>query len=678
MSAVTAAADEIQLVNVIRALSADVVRKANSGHPGMPLGMAPVAHVLWSRVMRFDSSSPSWANRDRFVLSNGHGCALLYSMLHLSGYSDVTMDALKSFRQWDSKCPGHPENHVTAGVEVTTGPLGQGIGNAVGMAIAQRHAAALFNKPGFEELCNNTVYAFCGDGCLQEGVSSEASSVAGHLGLGNLVVVYDDNNITIDGDTSLSFSEDVPARYRAYGWHTLTVGDGDADLKGIEEALKVAKSVTDKPTLITLKTTIGFMSEAQGTHGVHGSPLAPADIAQLKTKAGLDPEASFAVTPEAVSHWKSVAAKGRDAHKEWDTLFAKYTVEYPELAAQFLRMHSKELPADWKANLPSFPAGTKADATRNISGKVLNVIADAVPEIFGGCADLTPSTKTELKSSSDFQASTPEGRYLRFGVREHGMCAIANGIAAYGCFIPFTSTFLNFVSYSFPAVRLSALSGFQHIGILTHDSIGLGEDGPTHQPVEILTLLRALPNHLTFRPADGNETVGSYVCAVENRGGPSSLCLSRQNLPTLEMSSADSVSRGAYPVNVESNPEVVLIATGSEVSLALDAAKLLGMRVRVVSAPCLELFDAQAVSYRRELLPVGVPVISVEAAGLTGWSKYAHHSLGVQAWGASAPAERIYEEYGLVPDKVAASVKSFLSAYSSVSSSFGALVTHLD
>jgi transketolase len=648
-------------INTIRVLAADMVGKANSGHPGMPMGMAPVAHVLWSRIMKYDSTDPKWPNKDRFILSNGHGCALQYVLLHLTG-ADLSMDDLKSFRQFGAKTAGHPESHLIPNLEVTTGPLGQGLSNSVGLAVAERHAASIYNKPDVT-IVDNFTYVFCGDGCLQEGVSSEASSLAGHWGLGKLILIYDDNKITIDGKTSLSFTEDVLKRYEAYGWHTSVVADGNADLQGIEDAIRAAQAVQDRPSIIALKTIIGFLSKEQGSHEVHGSPLKPDDLKEIKKKLGFNPDVSFHVPEEVYKYWADVSSKGKHANRAWATTMEEYSKKYPELAAQLNRTFMKKLPDGWKEKIPTFPKGSKADATRNLSGVVLNALADAIPELVGGSADLTPSNKTALKKGGgDFQKDNHGGRYFRFGVREHGMFAIANGIAAYGCFIPFTATFMNFITYGWGAARLSALSNVRQIFIMTHDSIGLGEDGPTHQPVEVAALIRATPNMYCFRPADGNEVAGAYMFAIEHDHSPSVLCLSRQNCPTLELSSPEAVLKGAYIVEEsKSSPDVVLISTGSEVGIALEAARTVGdLNIRVVSAPCLELFDLQSKDYRRSILPIGVPVVSFEAQGISGWSRYAHHSIGIKAWGTSAPYERIYEEYGLTAPKINIQIKEFL------------------
>lgn len=666
-------------VNTIRTLSADVIQKAKSGHPGMPMGMAPIAHVVWDRVMNYSPAHPKWANRDRFVLSNGHGCALLYTMLHLSGY-DLSMDDLKQFRQINSKTPGHPECFVTAGCEVTTGPLGQGIANAAGFALCEANMRATYNKPGFN-LFDHYTYVFCGDGCLQEGVSGEASSLAGHWGLGKLIVFYDDNKITIDGDTSLSFSEDVPARYRSYGWHTLTVEKGDANLDGILEAVAQAKAVTDKPTLISVKTIIGFGSEKQGLEECHGSPLGDKDIANVKTKFGLDPTKSFHVTAPVLAKYGAKPAKGAALVTQWTHTLAGYAAQYPKEAAELQRRLAGKLPQGWEQALPVFDVKAKGDATRNLSGKCLNALAAIIPEMVGGSADLTPSNKTAIKGAIDFQKDSPQGRYIRFGVREHGMAAICNGISAYGGYVPFSATFLNFIEYAYGAVRLSALSGHQQLYIMTHDSIGLGEDGPTHQPIEAVQLCRATPNMLTFRPADGNEVSGAY-CAALNFQGPSVLCLSRQGMPTLALSSIEKTLKGGYvALECSSKPELILVATGSEVGLALDAAAKLGGQVRVVSMPCTELFDQQSVEYRRSVLTPGVPTVAIEALTTSGWEKYSHFQIGMTTFGASAPIKALMKKFGFTPDQVVAKCQKYLADSASELSAMGvgalsALPTH--
>jgi len=648
-------------VNTIRVLSADTVEKAKSGHPGAPMGCAPIAHLLFSEMMNFSNSNPKWPNRDRFVLSNGHACALQYSMLHLCGY-DLSIEDLKQFRQLGSKTPGHPENGITAGVEVATGPLGQGICNAVGMAIAESHLAAEYNKDGFNVVDHYT-YVICGDGCLQEGVSGEASSLAGHLQLGKLIVCYDDNKITIDGNTALSFTEDVAKRYEAYGWHVVTVTDAN-DMAQMRQALAEAKSVTNQPSMIKIATVIGHGSAKQGTAGVHGAPLGAADLQNVKKLFGMNPDESFAVPDDVRQAYQQVAAQGAAQEVAWNKAFAAYAAKHPESAADFTRRLDHTLLAgDWKAKLPVYdPADTKAVATRQRSEQVLNAVASAFPEVMGGSADLTPSNLTSLKCSSDFQAATPGGRYIRFGVREHAMAAICNGMFAHGGLRPYCATFLNFIGYALGSFRLSCLSQFGVMYVMTHDSIGLGEDGPTHQPVEMLSTLRSHPNCLVMRPADGNETVGAYIQAMEHTHTPTVLALSRQGVPTLARSSAEKVAFGGYIVSEVgcaegATPDLIMVATGTEVSLTIDAAaefhKNSSKSVRVISMPCCELFDKQPLSYRLSLFPDNVPVMSVEALSVYGWSKYAHYTVGMTSFGMSAPGGKVYDAFGFTVPKLA-------------------------
>lgn len=652
-------------INTVRVLAADVVQKANSGHPGMPMGMAPAAHTLFSRFLHYNPANPKWINRDRWVLSNGHGCALQYIMLHLSGYP-LTIEDLKQFRQLDSKTPGHPESFLTAGVEVTTGPLGQGFANAVGLAIAQEHLAATYNKEGFPLLTNFT-YVFCGDGCLQEGVCAEAASLAGHLGLGKLIVFYDDNKITIDGETHLSFSEDVPKRFQSYGWHTVTVTDGDtSDVAALQKAVDEARAVTDKPSIISLKTTIGYGAKKQGTEEVHGQALGAEAVKDVKVKFGFDPAQSF-VVPQAVHDlYATYKKRGEELEAKWHALFDNYAKQHPALAEQFTQRITGVLPANWKSKLPTYKPTDKADATRNTSNTVLNAVADAVPDLMGGSADLTGSNKTAVKKWHDFQKKTPDGKYLRFGVREHAMAAIGNGLQAYGGIIPFTATFLNFIEYCFPSVRLAALSHHQQILIMTHDSIGLGEDGPTHQPIEAVALCRATPNVAVWRPADGNETVAAYISAVESRKTPSVLALSRQNLPQLN-NTPEKALHGAYTVFETSegkHPELIFIATGSEVHVSIEAAKLFApLNVRVVSAPSTTIFEQQSVEYRRSVLPIGVPVIAVEALTYYGWGRLSHYAIAMSTFGASAPDKALFDRFGLTAPKIAATAKEFLDKF---------------
>ncbi|KAF9313562.1 Transketolase [Podila horticola] len=661
--------EDTHAVNTIRVLAADTVFKSNSGHPGAPMGCAPMAHLLFSRFMNYNPKNPTWANRDRFVLSNGHACALQYIMLHLMGYP-TTMDDLKNFRQLGSNTPGHPESHMTVGIEVTTGPLGQGFANAVGLAIGEAHMAATFNKPGFE-LFNNYTFMITGDGCLQEGVASEAASLAGHLQLGKLIALYDDNHITIDGDTEVSFTEDVVKRFEAYGWHVIVVKDGNNDLEAMAKAIEEAKKVTDKPTLIKIFTTIGFGSLMAGTEKVHGSPLKADDIVQLKKAMGFNPEEHFAVPQSTYDVYHAKAAKGAGINSEWDALVEKYSAQYPELASELKRRLANELPEDWAKALPRFTPADKATATRKLSESVLNKVADLLPELMIGSADLTGSNLTRWKTAVDFQPESSgvgnyAGRYLRYGVREHGMSAIMNGLDAYGGIIPAGATFLNFISYASGAVRLSALSGHRVIYIMTHDSIGLGEDGPTHQPIETMAMIRATPTLVDLRPADGNETSGAYLFAISAKDRPSVLALTRQDLPQLEGSSVEKTLFGGYVLQEVEGADVTLVGTGSEVSLCVDAAKLLkeqGIKARIVSMPSTTLFDEQSHEYRASVLIDGVPSVSVEAMTTFGWNRYAHESLGIDTFGASGPYKEVYAHFGLVPDVVAAKVQKIVAFY---------------
>ncbi|CAO3656757.1 unnamed protein product [Mucor hiemalis] len=656
-------------VDTVRCLAADVVKGANSGHPGAPMGCAPMAHVLFNKFMTYNPKNPKFINRDRFVLSNGHGCALQYIMLHIAGY-DVSLEDLKQFRQLDSKTPGHPEVNDTPGIEVTTGPLGQGISNAVGLAAAEAHYAATFNRPGYE-LFNNNTYVILGDGCLQEGVSAEAISLAGHWKLGKLIALYDDNAITIDGSTDVSFTEDVIQRVEACGWHTVIVGDGDNDFASIEKAIEEAKSVTDKPTLIKVKTTIGYGSLNQGEEKVHGSPLSDDDIKQVKEKFGFNPEEKYFVPQEVYDLYATRAEEGAKAEEAWNALLAQYKGEFPEEAAEIERRFAGKLPEGWESKLPRFTPADAAVATRKLSEGVLTALSDVLPELLGGSADLTGSNLTRWKKAVDFQHPSTglgdySGRYFRYGVREHGMFAIMNGLTAYGGNIPFGGTFLNFLTYGWGAARLSALSHLRVIYVMTHDSIGLGEDGPTHQPIETLVLTRATPNMLTFRPADGNEVSGTYLVAIENQHRPSVIALSRQNLPQLEGSSVEAVRRGGYVLQDAEGAKVILVATGSEVSLAVDAAKELaaaGVPTRVVSMPCSEIYDEQPQEYKDSVLSAGIPAISIEALGITGWERYAHAHVGMKTFGASAPIKQLYNKFDITVEATVAKAQKVIAYY---------------
>ncbi|KAI7901320.1 transketolase [Cokeromyces recurvatus] len=657
-------------INTIRCLAADVVKGANSGHPGAPMGCAPIAHVLFTKFLNFNPKNPKFINRDRFVLSNGHACALHYIMLHLSGY-DLSMDDLKQFRQLGSKTPGHPEVSDTPGIEVTTGPLGQGIANAVGLAAAEAHLAATYNRPGFK-LFNRHVYAIFGDGCYQEGISHEAFSLAGHWKLGQLIAIYDYNKITIDGPTDISSSEDVIQRFQSYGWHVLVVENGDEDLAAIERAIEEAKAVTDKPTLIKVNTTIGFGSLNQGKENVHGAPLSDNDIKQLKKKFGFSEEKKYIVPQEVYNLYKARAEYGAQVEAKWNALFAEYKIRFPKEGTELERRFSGQLPVGWEAALPRFTPSDPAIATRKLSEGVLTALSTVIPELLGGSADLTSSNLTRWKNAIDFQHPSTQlgdysGRYFRYGVREHGMFAIMNGLTAFGGNIPYGGTFLNFLTYGWGAARLSALSHFRVLYVMTHDSIGLGEDGSTHQPIETLVLTRATPNMLTFRPADGNEVSGTYLVALKNQHRPSVIALSRQNLPQLEGTSVEAIQRGGYVLqDTQDLPQLILIATGSEVSLAVDAAKELnneGIQTRVVSMPCTELFDEQSDEYKKSVLLNGVPIISIEALSVTGWEKYAHAHIGMKSFGASAPINALYETFGITVDATVAKAKKVIKYY---------------
>ncbi|KAJ5832091.1 hypothetical protein N7474_000402 [Penicillium riverlandense] len=639
-------------VNTIRVLAVDAVSKANSGHPGAPMGMAPVAHVLFNKFMSFNPQNPDWINRDRFVLSNGHGCMLQYALLHLFGYK-LTMDDLKSFRQVGSITPGHPESHDTPGIEVTTGPLGQGFSNAVGLAIAQAHTAAVYNKPGYD-LINNYTYTFFGDGCAMEGIASEAASMAGHLQLGNLIAIYDDNGISIDGDTKCAFTEDVMKRFEAYGWHVEHVKDGDHDLQGIEDAIRKCQQVKDKPSVIKLTTTIGFGSKLQGTGGAD-------DVESVKKAFGFDPSQSFVVPQQVYDLYHKHAAEGAAKEQEWNQLFEKYQAEHKSEGADLARRLAGKLPEGWEKSLPTYKPTDPAIASRKLSEAVLEKIHSVIPELLSGSADLTGSNNTRWKNAVDFQPPNLglgdwSGRYIRYGVREHAMAAVMNGLAAYGTIIPAGGTFLNFVSYAAGAVRLSALSRVRTIYVATHDSIGLGEDGPTHQPIETLAHFRALPNCMVWRPADGNETSAAYYSALTAKHTPTILALTRQNLPQLENSTIENALRGGYVAVETPNAAVTIISTGSEVGICVDAATYLkekhGVAARVVSVPCFEVFDAQDKAYRLQVLPDGIPVLSVEVCSTMGWERYAHEQFGLNRFGASGPYKEVYAKFEFTPEGI--------------------------
>ncbi|XP_051213352.1 transketolase, chloroplastic [Lolium perenne] len=655
-------------VNTIRFLAVDAVEKANSGHPGLPMGCAPLGHVLFDEFLRFNPRNPGWFDRDRFVLSAGHGCMLHYALLHLAGYEGVTMDDLKAFRQWGSRTPGHPENFETAGVEVTTGPLGQGFANAVGLALAEKHLAARFNKTDFT-IVDHYTYVILGDGCQMEGVANEASSLAGHWGLGKLIAFYDDNHISIDGSTDIAFTEDVLARYEALGWHTIWVKNGNTGYDDIRAAIKEAKEVKDKPTLIKVTTTIGYGSPNKAsTHSVHGSALGSKEV-EATRKNLLWPHEPFHVPDEVKSHWGHHLDEGASLEAEWNAKFAEYEKKYQQEGAELNSIISGELPSEWDKALPTYTPESPADATRNLSQQCLNALAKVIPGFLGGSADLASSNMTLLKMFGDFQKDTPEERNIRFGVREHAMGAICNAIALHSPgLIPYCSTFFVFTDYMRAPIRLSALCGSGVIYVMTHDSIGLGEDGPTHQPVEQLFSLRAMPNILVLRPADGTETSGAYRLAVINRQRPSILALSRQKLPQLEGTSVEGAAKGGYVISDNSlgnKPELILIGTGSELEIAAKAADELrkeGKCVRVVSLICWELFEEQSEEYKESVLPRDVSSrISVEAGVTLGWEKYVGQkgkAIGIDCFGSSAPAGKIYKELGLTVENVIAAAKS--------------------
>jgi len=670
MAVATTQTLEALCVNSIRFLAIDAVEKAKSGHPGLPMGAAPMAFVLWDQFMRFNPKNPDWFNRDRFVLSAGHGCMLQYALMYLTGYDSVTLDDIKNFRQWDSKTPGHPENFETPGVEVTTGPLGQGIANAVGLAMAEAHVAARFNKDDLN-IVDHYTYVILGDGCNMEGVSGEACSLAGHLGLGKLIALYDDNHISIDGSTDISFTEDVSKRFEAYGWHVQHVEDGNNDLAAIAKAIEAAKAVTDKPSMIKVTTTIGYGSpNKNNTAGVHGSPLGGDEIKLTREYLGWNYD-SFQVPDDAMSHMRKAIERGSSSEAKWNETFAQYKKKYPQEAAEFERFLSRTLPEGWDKALPTLTPADKTLATRKHSENCLNALAPVLPELIGGSADLTHSNLTELKVSGSFQKGAYENRNLRFGVREHGMGAICNGIALHKSgLIPYGATFLVFTDYMRAAIRLSALAEVGAIWVMTHDSIALGEDGPTHQPVETIASLRAIPNLTVIRPADGNETAGAYKVAIENavNNRPTLMAFTRQSVPNLAKSTIDAVAKGAYPVvDCDGTPDIILIGTGSEVGLCVEAAEVFtgeGKKVRVVSMPSWELFDAQDAAYKESVLPKAVTKrLAVEAGISMGWCKYVGSegdTVSVDSFGASAPGGVCMEKFGFTVDNVVAKAKALL------------------
>ncbi|MCB9452306.1 MAG: transketolase [Anaerolineaceae bacterium] len=653
-------------INTIRTLAIDAIQKANSGHPGLPMGAAPMAYTLWTQFLRYNPRNPQWANRDRFILSAGHGSMLLYALLHLTGY-DLSLDELKNFRQWGSKTPGHPEVHETPGVEITTGPLGQGAASAVGFALAEAYLAKYFNRPG-HEIVDHYTYALVGDGDLMEGVSSEACSLAGTWGLGKLIFLYDDNHITLDGETVMTFTEDVAQRFEAYGWNILKVADGN-DVEAIARAIQVAKNVGDKPTLIVIQTVIGYGSpHKQGTSEAHGSPLGEEEVRLTKEFYGWPTDKPFYIPEAALNHFREAVGRGSDYEEEWNGRFQAWAAEYPDLAAEWERAYSGQLPAGWDADLPAFP--DKPVATRSASGVVLNAIAQHIPTMIGGDADLAGSTKTLLKGAENTWEGRPAERNVRFGVREHGMGSIVNGLALHGGIIkPYSATFLTFSDYMRGAIRLGSLMNVPAIYVFTHDSIGLGEDGPTHQPVEHVVALSAIPNLTVIRPADANETAGAWHTAM-TLAGPVVLIFTRQNVPVLAGDQVRSgVARGGYVLagDTAETPDVILLSRGSEVHIAMEAYQTLtaeGVKARVVSLPSWELFEAQEAAYQESVLPSGVTArVSIEAGVTLGWDRYVGSrgvTIGVNRFGASAPYETIYEHFGLTAEAVVKAARGLL------------------
>ncbi|CAJ1386323.1 unnamed protein product, partial [Effrenium voratum] len=657
---------DTECINAIRFLAVDAVNKANSGHPGAPMGQAPIGYLLFAEEMQHNPKDSKWVNRDRFVLSSGHGCMLQYSLLHLAGYESVSMDDLKQFRQWGSKTPGHPENFETDGIEVTTGPLGMGISNAVGLAAAEAHLAAVYNKPGME-LIDHYTYTIAGDGCMQEGISHEACAYAGHLGLGKLIAFYDDNGITIDGHTDLSFTEDVGKRFEAYGWQVLTVSEGNTDVDSIRKAIKDAKACTDKPTLIKVKTTIGFGSPNKAdSHDAHGAPLGADEAEATRKQLGWD-YGEFEVPEQVYDTFRKHASSGAEKQKAWEKMWEEYQEKEPELAAQFKRaVMDRELPKNWRDALPKVTPEDKGKATRLHSQDCLNAIANVLPEFMGGSADLAPSNMTLMKCTGDFLSGSYSERNMRFGIREFGMGAVSNALSLDKTgIIPYCATFTIFTDYMRGAIRIAALSQAGTIFVTTHDSIAVGEDGPTHQPIETIPSLRLIPDLTVIRPADGNETAGAYAYAVErskNDSRPTMMAFSRQALDNLPNSSIENTLKGAYEVIECADPELILIGTGSEVGLCVDAAKRMdGKKVRVVSMPSCEIFRAQSDSYKSELLPGDVPKMSVEAACTSGWGEFADAFVGIDVFGASAPGGTCLDKFGFNVDNVFSCAERCLS-----------------
>ncbi len=667
MSTTTKSIEE-QGIDTIRVLSADAVQKANSGHPGTAMALAPMAHVLWTQFLNYNPKNTHWANRDRFILSAGHACILQYSILYLTGY-DVSLDDIKNFRQLNSKTAGHPEYGLCPGVDVTTGPLGAGVSNGVGFAIAQKYLAATYNKPGFD-LFDYHVYAICSDGDMMEGVASEAASLAGHLELGNLIYLYDDNKISIEGSTDLAFNEDVNKRFEAYGWHVQTVDDVN-DVHALHQALVNAKAEKQKPSFIRVRSLIAYGSPNKaGTAGSHGSPLGADEIKLVKQFFGFDPDKSFDVDPEVLKYYHEIGAKGQDKEAKWNQLFADYKAKFPELAAEYELAASGKLPKGWLDALPVFKADAGKMATRQASGKVLNAIAGKIPGLIGGAADLAPSTETHLKEFSSFNQENRGGRNFHFGIREHAMGGAVNGMALTPGIIPFGATFLMFSEYMRPPIRLAAIMKIRPIFVYTHDSIGLGEDGTTHQPVEQLISLRSIPNTLVIRPADANETAQAWKVALEHEGGPVILIFTRQGLPIIDQDKygkATDLVKGAYVLSDDKDAELILIGTGSEVALAMSAqAKLKedGIASRVVSMPSWELFEQQSAAYKESVLPKKLRKrLAIEAGSALGWHKYITDegdTVTMPGFGESAPAEELYKHFGFTVENVVKKAKALL------------------
>lgn len=656
-------------INTIRSLSLDAIEKANSGHPGLPLGAAPMAYVLWTKFLKHTPKKPKWFNRDRFLLSAGHGSMLLYSLLHLTGYESVSLDEIKNFRQFNSNTPGHPENHLTEGVEVTTGPLGQGFANGVGMAIAERHLAAKFNREGFP-IVNHYTYAIVSDGDLMEGVSYESASLAGHLKLGKLIYLYDDNEVTIEGRTELAFSEDVTKRFESCGWHVSLVENGN-ELDSIGNAIRKAQNITDSPSLIRVKTVIGFGMPNAGTHDAHSDAIGEEGVRETKRNLGWDENKKFYVPDEVYNHFGRVVENGVKLEAEWSELMADYAEDHAASAAAFQSLANEELPKNWEDDLPAFK-DVKAAATRVYSGEVINAIADSIPNMIGGSADLAPSNKTNIKSSGSLKADNYSGRVIHFGVREHAMGSLMVGMALHGGLIPFGGTFMTFSDYMRPSIRLAALSKLQTIYVFTHDSIGLGEDGPTHQSIEHLAALRAIPDLYLIRPCDAHEVREAWRIALKRRQAPTALSLSRQKVLLIDrekFASAEGTQKGAY-ILAEANrgtPQLIIIATGTEVGLALETREAMqsaDVPTRVVSMPCRELFEEQTDEYKSEVLPENIRArLVIEAGVRLGWERYIGmrgDAITVDKFGASAPSDIIFKEYGFTLENSLNKAKSLI------------------